>query len=374
MINLLIGSPGGGKSYEAVVYHVLPALISGRKVITNLPLNVEEFDKIEPGSSRLISLRQPSPDNPRPFSTLADYGDTWRNDRGQGPLYIIDECHFPLPRGIGDKGTKREVEEWYSMHRHEGADVLLLTQSYRKVSANIVDLVQVCYRVRKNVALGSMNSYTRKVRDGVRGEVLNIAVRTYKPQYFPLYKSHTLTNGAVQESMTQDIRPIWKHWSFMGAALLFPLGIIGLVSAGNPMKPAIEPGPEIPVVQDESITVDGVTLKRVSVKPVQPEQAPQEPPEPASPSHPYKGYGVHVRGYLAASDGSRTVYQFGVSQNGQLLYNQTHEEVVRAGYKVEAVNDCIARLTYGEYSFFAVCDLPQVGMNPGGNFGKGSSS
>ncbi|EPW3551744.1 zonular occludens toxin domain-containing protein, partial [Pseudomonas aeruginosa] len=38
MINLILGQPGGGKSHEAVVYHVVPALNQGRKVITNLAL------------------------------------------------------------------------------------------------------------------------------------------------------------------------------------------------------------------------------------------------------------------------------------------------------------------------------------------------
>ncbi|MBI5918423.1 MAG: hypothetical protein HY849_03485 [Nitrosomonadales bacterium] len=44
MINLLLGPPGGGKSYEATVYHVLPALAKGRKIITNLPLDLDRIE------------------------------------------------------------------------------------------------------------------------------------------------------------------------------------------------------------------------------------------------------------------------------------------------------------------------------------------
>ncbi|WMU33924.1 zonular occludens toxin domain-containing protein [Pseudomonas aeruginosa] len=43
MINLILGQPGGGKSHEAVVYHVVPALNQGRKVITNLALDMDKF-------------------------------------------------------------------------------------------------------------------------------------------------------------------------------------------------------------------------------------------------------------------------------------------------------------------------------------------
>ena len=43
MINGLSGRPGSGKSYEAVIRHIMPALMKQRKVVTNIPLNVEWF-------------------------------------------------------------------------------------------------------------------------------------------------------------------------------------------------------------------------------------------------------------------------------------------------------------------------------------------
>ncbi|WP_373455386.1 zonular occludens toxin domain-containing protein [Pseudomonas aeruginosa] len=49
MINLILGQPGGGKSHEAVVYHVVPALNQGRKVITNLALDMEQVQSVFPG-------------------------------------------------------------------------------------------------------------------------------------------------------------------------------------------------------------------------------------------------------------------------------------------------------------------------------------
>lgn len=38
MIYAIVGRPRSGKSYESVVYHIIPAIQSGRKVITNIPL------------------------------------------------------------------------------------------------------------------------------------------------------------------------------------------------------------------------------------------------------------------------------------------------------------------------------------------------
>ena len=92
MINLLMGPPGAGKSYEAVVFHILPALLEGRKVITNLPLQVDAFREYGVSSS-LIELKNPTLENPKPFSTIEDYGSDWRGENGIGPLYVIDEGH-----------------------------------------------------------------------------------------------------------------------------------------------------------------------------------------------------------------------------------------------------------------------------------------
>lgn len=230
MINLLIGPPGGGKSYEAVVYHVLANLEAGRKVITNLPLNMDEIAAIVPAARMLVEFRnrQGKPGEPETwaFGVLSDYGDTWRDPvKGIGPLYVIDECHKALPRRqIGDKGGV-PVDEWYAEHRHEGADVLLMTQSYGKVSKAIIDQVQVCYRVKKKTAFGDSTGYIRKVLDGVKGDVLSTAERTYEKRFFKLYTSHTRTEAAVIEEDAKDISPAFLKWKrasriVIGAALL----------------------------------------------------------------------------------------------------------------------------------------------------------
>lgn len=387
MINLLLGAPGGGKSYEAVAYHVLPALNGGRKVITNLPLVLDQFP---PEQRALLEIRTEAKGRAerksglaaalgdtddeevfrRPFSTVECYGDTWRHpDNGSGPLYVIDECHMCLPRD----STGRKVREWYSMHRHEFADVLLITQSYGKVAKDVIDLVQVCYKVRKATAFGSNNGYIRKVFDGVRGDCVNTGVRKYDKRYFQFYRSHTKSSQAGQELAANDIVPLWKRWPFIGLGVCVLL-FLGILSSGrdlNPMKP-----PKHDVASG---------TKAVVARPVAtPTASPARMTEAArteehggrsggqgadggrkaqSAAGPFAGLGIHVMGRVALR--GREVYSLAMSQNGQKIFTTTSEELREAGYQVKRISDCAMGFSYGGVDMVAVCDAPQIAVTPG---------
>lgn len=380
MINLLIGPPGGGKSYEAVVYHILPALQRGRKVITNLPLDLDRLALIDSSYVGLVEIRtstkavEPEKDwakaeslykrfgiaakteffSPRPFANPEDYGDLWRHPDPNiacGPFYVIDECHLSLPR----TGTKRAVEEWFSLHRHETADVLLITQSYGKVSRPIIDLVQVCYRVKKATAFGSATKYVRKVQDGVRGEVVNTAIRTYEKRYFGLYKSHTRGGGA--ELVAEDIVPIWKRWPFVGAAVMFVLAAVIFASSGagpvvgSPPASA-KPSPAAVVAKRPSSEGQGMPG---------PEKSPEKLPEQKKEAvHPYAGRTLHVLGSLTGA--GRRHYVFTAAQNGQRVHDLTGGDLESLGYLVEPGTDCAVRISHGQWSQWIICDAPSVSV------------
>lgn len=388
MINLLVGPPGGGKSYEAVVEHVLKAVMSGRLVVTNLPLNVDQFDAVCPGSASLVVVLEPTKAQPVRFADISDWGHTWRGEGGIGPLYVVDECHVPLPRArVGRAGTSLEVELWFSMHRHEGADVLLMTQSYGKVSADIIALVQVMYRVRKNVALGSNKSYTRTVMDGPRGGVVAKSVRRYKAQYFPLYRSHTRSNSAVAEAAASDVRPLWRHPALIAGVVMIAGGLF-FALRNSPFSHHVKT-PPVPPSSISAVQAAYLADKKAH-------KAPPKPKTPPIPDHPLKGFGVHIVGYLLPSpdqsyssgelSGSSNasahfapvtvsvskrgpvpvvpVYQFAVSQNGQIVFYESERQLQDAGYIVTPLSDCMVRLTWKKFSFYSVCDLPRLSVVP----------
>lgn len=385
MLNLMLGPPGGGKSYEAVVYHVLPALQEGRKVITNLSLNIDEISKIEPRARQLIDLRTKSvgtaPRRRSPFGgeseelplhafgAVEDYGDTWRHpEKGYGALYVIDECHKALPRA----GTPRAVEEWYAEHRHELCDVLLITQSYGKVSKAITDAVQVVYRCKKAVAFGKPAEYVRKVQDGVRGEVMATTFRTYESKYFKLYKSHTKSLAGAMEAAAKDVSPVYLKWKRAGVVFMLVGGIFAVVQGIKLFSPSSIA--KQPKAIASARTQEHAQLSPQAADPFAeqerlaeamhvPEAAAEvEPPPPESATvTPFDGLRLHIAGRVVKA--GQAVYLFILSQNGQPVQQLRSAEVEAAGYTVEPISECVARLEYpGGVSFFARCDLPTVAM------------
>lgn len=364
MINLILGQPGGGKSYEAVAFHVIPALVDGRRVITNLPLQVDVIEAYFPGASRLIQLRHRQLEDGvlvRPFSRVEHYGDPWRHpESGVGPLYVIDECHLAMPRAVVDRAEvpqQRLVEEWYSMHRHELADVLLITQSYGKVNRAVIDLVQVVYRCKKATAFGTSKRYIRKVQDGVRGEVVNTAVREYEAKFFKFYRSHTKSSKAAEELTAGDIVPLWKRWPFKGAAICAVI-VAGLVSYQLTRdKPAVHSAPK-------------AVSPSVSAAPARsaPDAVPADvavPRGPAQQLHPYQGYDLFLSA-LMHGQRSGVPYLNGyitVTQNGQPIRQVSFRELTDAGYQISYQSETVIALRYKDLDLgFVVSALPTVSL------------
>lgn len=356
MINLLIGPPGGGKSYEAVVFHILPALKQGRKVITNLPVNAQAFAALDPAFVDLLDLRTNSKAGTlekfvRPFSVLADYGDTWRHpNTGSGPLYVIDECHEAIPRMTASV----EVMEWFAKHRHESADVLLVTQSYGKLHQDIRDMVQLVYRVKKATAFGFSTRYIRKVQDGLRGDVVNTTQREYQKQFFPLYQSHT--KGGGQELEAQDVKPIWMRWPFLGTAAcaLLLIVMVFTLDLRNPFAPEAHAGKS----QAQKLVTAGVSPAHVTPVAQQPKAPPAPPPLPLDP---FEGRGLHLVGEITFGDSpKRTV--FAVSQGGQGVTMLTLDQILQAGYSFTSYGPCAGMLDYRGRQRAVLCDAPTIAV------------
>lgn len=371
MINGLSGRPGAGKTYEAVVTHILPALKQGRKIVSNIPLNVDWFASVIGEQVRelivLVNGDFHAYGTKRYFSKAEDFlkYDTWRNDSGQGVYFIVDECHLCMPRGATDQALK----EYLSMHRHYGHDIMLLTQNFRKVDPDVRDMVQNCYFCTKLSFLGKDESYIVKVADGVSRNIITTHERKYDAKYYGAYQSHTKAQGGVVEAVTVDVEKWYQRWTFKGMIICFTLAALILAANFSRAKPAPKPDPE-PVVSQPTTTqlqpVVSQPMQQQQPVNIQPATPPEPPPKPdkSKGDHPFSNVDLHIAGYYRDFDRRghlRKIMWFAVSRNGQILSEINNADLALAGYAVEVLADCIVRLSYGDsFQRFILCDSPTV--------------
>lgn len=369
MINGLSGRPGAGKTYEAVVTHILPALKQGRKIVSNIPLNVDWFVGVlgEPVRDLIVLVNGDfhAYGTKRYFSKAEDFlkYDTWRNDSGQGVYFIVDECHLCMPRGATDK----QLLEYLSMHRHYGHDIMLLTQNFRKVDPDVKDMVQNCYFCTKLSFLGKDESYIVKVADGVTRNIITTHERRYDEKYYGAYQSHTKAQGGVIEAVTVDVEKWYQRWTTKGMIICFSLG--ALIILANFARSNPDPIDEPELIAHQSISnqqpvISQPIQQQVVVTP--PPAPPEPPPKPdkSKGDHPFNNVDLHIAGFYRDFDRRghlRKIIWFAVSRNGQVLSEVNNADLALAGYSVQVLADCIVKLSYGDsFERFILCDSPTV--------------
>lgn len=390
MINGLEGIPGSGKSYEAVVYQILEALKQGRKVITNLPLMVDQFAAMDPQYRPLIELRvrpapvrgtwdatrmdesgngnafelfedgrtEPAESDANLFGTVWCFWTDWRHPdpkkKGQGPLFAIDECHVALPAN----GTEKEVVEWFKLHRHFGCDVLLMTQSFRDINQPIARLMDILIKVRKANVIGKADHYIRKVHGGYRGAEMSREQRKYRPEMFRLYKSHT-QGSAVLESGATDVAPFnvkFQRFTKIFMAVAICACAYALWPKDKPSKQALVKPPERPA-SAQTVSRQPNPVVEAETRPVAPTVAAASAPvKPDEYPEPYAAHKLHVTGHIQFKD--QSTHTFAVVLSTAVLATVTTRDLQKAGYKVEPLSDCTVILRFRDTMRTVVCDLP----------------
>jgi len=391
MINGLEGIPGSGKSYEASVVHVLEALKRGRKVITNLPLDVDAYSVLVPEARDLLEVRTttqpvlgtwdatrkeafelfpdgkalPPPADKYMFGSVWDYYSPWKHPKeGFGPLFVIDECHVALSKEAGP--GLREVVQWFKLSRHFNCDVLLMTQSFRDVNDSIRTLLAMLIKVRKADIIGK-TGYIRKVHGGYRGAMISDETREYDPAKFCLYRSHT-QGGAVNEFKATDVRPSIVKWRW-AARIFMVVGVAVLAVIVAPLFMDKEPPKPKTITRVIKAPPDGTPPTFAAHHPVRVASSPSPKPAPAEPldattdgtdPEPYGPFGLHLTGMMQMS--TRSIWTFTVSQNGFVTHAVTDAQLVKAGYKWRPMSECAGILEWQTKRRAITCNTPQVSM------------
>ena len=209
------GLPGSGKSYGVVENVVIPALESGRHIITNIPLKLGRLaDDYPQGKVTIFDNKE------------AEHPDFFSLDNHPGGvIWIIDEAWRFWKSGMKAVNIPQNQKEFFTEHRHMvGEDgrtneIVLVTQDLQQLCSFVRNLVEETYRAVKLTAVGQKNRYRVDVfQGGVTGQRPGKPMRQlygkYKPEIYQYYKSHTRNKtdfAAGMEEKADDRANVLKH-------------------------------------------------------------------------------------------------------------------------------------------------------------------
>lgn len=213
MIICFEGTPGSGKSYEAVK-KIIDNLMLGRTVYTNIdglddPVCREHIKSFSGLSDYELSTRLIHLPN---WQALEFYKHV--SDKS---LVVLDEVHKLYNNRNWQKDVNTHFADWSSTHRKSGNDVILVTQNLEKVDGQVRGLVEWTYRFKKLNMLGRLfrNGYKRHsyTEDDTSGKALDVKFYKYNSRFYPCYKSYT--NDDIKELNIMEHTNILKHPVFL---------------------------------------------------------------------------------------------------------------------------------------------------------------
>lgn len=220
------GLPGSGKSYEAVIERIVPALKKGRAV----QAYIEGLDV-----DKLAELAG------RPREEVAQLVTVWTRAQLQTrdenlklqadhlPELALDNSLIVLDEAQNFWGNREKlgpaITQFITEHRHRGIDLVLMGQDLRDVHAVWRRRVEVKAAMLKLTAFGTSKRYsvtTFRHLGGDQWTRVGLQLRKYDPRAFGAYASHVAedTNTADYQDARSSI------WSSKALRYGVPLAVV----------------------------------------------------------------------------------------------------------------------------------------------------
>jgi len=218
MIIGFAGTPGSGKTYEAVK-KILDNLQWGRVVYTNIDGILDpqclEMIKCHCGLSDLALMKQLH------FLEEQQLADFWMHIE-PGCLVVLDEVQKVFSSREWQTAKNNAFASWASTHRHNGFDVVLITQAVERVDSAVRALLEWTYVFRKVNFFGGavQKKYLCYAYGGddTSAAPLKKSVRTYDPKVFRCYKSYVAKD--VKELGIMQHVNVLKHPVFFAIPIV----------------------------------------------------------------------------------------------------------------------------------------------------------
>ena len=216
------GNPGSYKTFAIIQRVLIPALIQGRTIATNIrgfdsleKIQIE-FDIVLPKEAEIIYVN-PDETKHKPVHTMA----RWWHWLPEGALLAIDEGQKVYPTRLrslsefdyqGDKtNLPVSCEQAFDEHRHHNWDIYISTTNIAKVHKEIRQVAEVAYRHRdlSNLMPFSQHKWKEVAHDPENSgksvsHVISSATHKADKRVFNCYKS-TKTGKAKQSNEDRSI-------------------------------------------------------------------------------------------------------------------------------------------------------------------------
>jgi len=212
-ITAYVGRPGAGKSYAMIAEVIVPAVMDGRRVLTNIegvkPETIVAHCIAEGGDPDAIGsvVTFDGQDALKPgFFPTESIPDTQTFLKG-GDLLVFDEWRLYFDNS--KRAANPDLEPFLRWHRHlvgpdgRACDVVIGTQLMTDVHRNYRGLVHRSYKFKKLDAVAAAKSYTYHVFEGhLQPKDGHHAVGhgRYSKAIYALYSSYAGTKSAKEAS------------------------------------------------------------------------------------------------------------------------------------------------------------------------------
>lgn len=247
------GLPGSGKSYDVVANQVMPALKSGRHVVTNIPLELSVIRELIPEANITefpMEQVQASP----------ELIDQWA---APGCVLVLDEVWRLWPSGQKAHQVPEPFRKLLAEHRHmvneagDSMQIVLVTQDLAQIGAFARQLVENTFHHTKLTHVGSSGSYRVDVYQGPmsgpnppRQQRLREVFGRYDDAIFKLYRSHTMSRSSKSGANEKAVDPrvnIWRRPGiYVGLAFVIVAAVWGIPQLGKAMHPGADRLPSPP--------------------------------------------------------------------------------------------------------------------------------
>lgn len=275
-INAYTGLMGSGKSYEVVENVILPGLLAGRRVVTNVAnLQQEEIraylvDKFNADPAKIGEIVQVVNDDIERkdfFPVEVQPGEEVPSSVVMpGDLVVVDECWRWWATGAKIPAFHMT---FFRMHRHfvhsetkVSCDLVLVVQDISDLDRKLKVVVENTYRMSKHKSLGMTKRYRVDIYPSyrTRGAPIRSLQRKYNKEIFKLYQSYSQGGdggtGGGNEVAIDDRSNIFKGALFRivlpALLVVFILCFWWLWKFFHPDAKETKPGQKPPVSQSQT--------------------------------------------------------------------------------------------------------------------------